>query len=62
MNVLTLPRSVAAIEYKALRLPATLLQSQVVGRFLDEESKLRLRFEKALGGLDEKAGDRKSVV
>ena len=56
MNVMTLPRSVAAIEYKALRLPATLLQSQVVGRFLDEESKVRLRFEKALGSLDEKAG------
>ena len=56
MNVMTLPRSVAAIEYKALRLPATLLQSQVVVRFLDEESKLRLGFERALGGLDEKAG------
>ena len=56
MNVLTLPRSVAAIEYKALRLPATLLQSQVVVRFLDEDSKLRLGFEKALGSLDERAG------
>jgi hypothetical protein len=56
MNVLTLPRSVAAIEYKALRLPATLLQSHVVVRFLDEDSKLRLGFERALGGLDEKAG------
>ena len=56
MNVLTLPRTVAAIEYKALRLPATLLQSQVVVRFLDEDSKLRLGFEKALGTLDEKAG------
>jgi hypothetical protein len=56
MNVLTLPRSVAAIEYKALRLPATLLQTQVVVRFLDEDSKLRLGFERALGGLDEKAG------
>ena len=56
MNVLTLPRSVAALEYKALRLPATLLQTQVVVRFLEEDSKLRLGFEKALGTLDEKAG------
>jgi hypothetical protein len=56
MNVLTLPRSVAALEYKALRLPATLLQSQVVVRFLDEDSKLRLGFERTLGTLDEKAG------
>ena len=56
MNVLTVPRSVAALEYKALRLPATLLQKQVVVRFLDEESKLRLGFERALGALDEKAG------
>lgn len=56
MNVLTLPRSVAALEYKALRLPATLLQTHVVVRFLDEDSKLRLGFEKALGSMDEKAG------
>ena len=56
MNVLTLPRSVAAIEYKALRLPATLLQTQVVVRFLEQDSKLRLGFEKALGTLDERAG------
>ena len=58
MNVLTLPRSVAAIEYKALRLPATLLQTQVVVRFLEQDSKLRLGLEKALGALDEKAGTR----
>jgi hypothetical protein len=56
MNVLTLPRSVAALEYKALRLPATLLQSQVVVRFLDEDSKLRLGFERTLGSIDERAG------
>lgn len=56
MNVLTLPRSAAALEYKALRLPATVLQSQVVVRFLDEDSALRLGFEKALGSLDEKVG------
>ena len=56
MNLLTLPRTVAALEYKALRVPATLLQNQVVVRFLDEDSKLRLGFEKTLGSIDEKAG------
>jgi hypothetical protein len=56
MNVLTLPKAAATLEYKALRLPATLLETQVVVRFLAEDSALRLGFEKALGALDEKAG------
>jgi len=56
MNVLTLPKAAAALEYKALRLPATLIESQVVVRFLAEDSALRLGFEKALGTIDEKAG------
>jgi penicillin-binding protein len=56
MNVLTLPKAAAALEYKALRLPATLLQRRVVVRFLAEDSALRLGFEKALGTIDEKAG------
>lgn len=56
MKVLTLPKKAAALEYKALRLPATLIESQVVVRFLAEDSALRLGFEKALGAIDEKAG------
>jgi hypothetical protein len=56
MKVLTLPKAAAALEYKALRLPATLLEKQVVVRFLAEDSALRLGFEKALGTIDEKAG------
>jgi hypothetical protein len=56
MNVLTLPKTAAALEYKALRLPATLLEKQVVVRFLADDSALRLGFERALGTLDEKAG------
>jgi hypothetical protein len=56
MKVLTLPKAAAALEYKALRLPATLLETQVVVRFLAEDSAVRLGFEKALGRLDEKAG------
>ncbi|MDX6199057.1 MAG: hypothetical protein QOJ79_2208 [Actinomycetota bacterium] len=55
MKVLTLPKAAAALEYRALRLPATLLESQVA-RFLAEDSSVRLGFEKALGTLDEKAG------
>src|SRR4051812_20924949 len=55
MKVLTLPKAAAALEYRALRLPATFLETQVA-RFLAEDSALRLGFEKALGTLDEKAG------
>ncbi|MDT7572400.1 MAG: hypothetical protein QOE05_2574 [Actinomycetota bacterium] len=56
MKVLTLPKAAAALEYRALRLPATLLETQVVVRFLAEDSAVRLGFEKALGTIDEKAG------
>jgi colicin import membrane protein len=55
MKVLTLPKAAAALEYRALRLPATLLENQVA-RFLAEDSAVRLGFEKVLGTVDEKAG------
>jgi hypothetical protein len=54
MNVLTLPRTVAALEYKALRLPATVVGKAV--STLDEESRVRLAFEKALGNVDATVG------
>ena len=56
MNALTLPRTVAATEYKAARLPLTLIERQVVARLLDDDSSLRLAFEKALGSLDATVG------
>lgn len=56
MNVLTVPRTLASAEYAVLRLPLTLVERQVVGRLLDEESAVRLGFEKALGGLDAGVG------
>jgi len=56
VNVLTVPKRAAALEYSLLRLPATILQKQVVVRFLQDDSALRLGFERALGSLDEKAG------
>jgi len=54
MNVLTVPRTVAALEYKALRLPAT-VGASLVSR-LDEESRVRLAYEKALGNVDAAVG------
>ncbi len=54
MNVLTLPRTVVALEYKALRLPATVAAKAV--STLDEESRVRLAFERALGGVDATVG------
>ena len=56
VNVLTVPKRAAVLEYSLLRLPATVLQKQVVVRFLQDDSALRLGFERALGSLDEKAG------
>lgn len=55
MSMLTIPRKVAAVEYTALRLPFTLLETRLIGR-LDSESKVRLGFEKALGTLDVTVG------
>jgi hypothetical protein len=54
MNVLTVPRTVASLEYKALRLPATVVGKAVAT--LDEESRVRLAFEKALGSVDATVG------
>lgn len=56
MNALTVPRKAAALEYSLLRLPVTLIESQLVTRFLEDDSALRLGFERALGTLDETAG------
>lgn len=54
MNVLTVPRTVASLEYKALRIPAT-VGASLVSR-LDEESRVRLAYEKALGNVDAAVG------
>lgn len=49
-------RKVITAEYAMLRLPLTVLESQVVGRYLEEDSPLRLGFEKTLGTLDTTVG------
>ncbi len=56
MNVLILPRTIVALEYKALRYPAQLLETKVVAVRLPEDSSFRLAFERALGTLDSAAG------
>jgi hypothetical protein len=56
MNALTLPRKAAALQYKAWRLPATVVEKQLVSSLLADDSRLRLGYERALGSLDETAG------
>ena len=48
-------RTLLTTEYKLLRLPLTVLEGRVVGR-LDEESRVRLGFERTLGALDSTVG------
>ncbi len=56
MNVLTIPRTAAALEYKVLRYPSQLIETKVVAVLLSEESSVRLAFERVLGSLDSTAG------
>lgn len=49
-------RTLITAEYSMLRLPLTVLENRVVGRYLDEDSRLRLGFEKTLGTLDAAVG------
>lgn len=56
MNVLTVPRSVVALQYKVLRLPFQLADTYVVGRLLPVDSDLRLRVERSLASLDAGVG------
>lgn len=56
MDILTVPRGVAKIEYAAVRLPLSLLEKCVVARYADDEAPARLGFERFLGSLDGVAG------
>ena len=56
MNLLTVPRKVVGLEYKALRYPAQVLEVKVIAAKLPEESSFRLGFERLLGSLDSTAG------
>lgn len=56
MKVLTVPRSAVALEYKALRFPAQLVETKLIAPYLPAESGVRLAFERFLGALDSTAG------
>lgn len=56
MDVLTYPKKAVALEYRALSLPARLVETQVVTRLLEQDSVVRLSYERALGSLDETVG------
>ena len=56
MNLFTVRRSMAKLEYRAMRLPLALLEERVVARYWQEEAFFRLGFERFLGSLDEIAG------
>jgi hypothetical protein len=49
MNVTTLPRTAARLEYAALRMPLTILERRIFVPFVAEEASARLSFEMALG-------------
>ncbi len=56
MGLTTIPRRVGKLEYSAARLPFTVVEQRVVGRYLDEQALVRIRFERLLGSLDGLAG------
>jgi len=56
MNLTTVPRNIAKLEYSAVRLPLTVLESRVFARYLPDESPIRLGLERFLGSLDGAAG------
>ncbi len=56
MDLTTMPRSMAKLEYAAVRLPFALLDDRVIARHWDEDASLRVGFERFLGSLDEFAG------
>jgi hypothetical protein len=56
MDALTVPRTLAGLQYKALRYPSQLIEQQLVAARLPETSGVRLAFERALGTVDSLAG------
>jgi hypothetical protein len=56
MNLFTVSRGMAKLEYTAVRLPFTLLDERVVARYWNDQGLFRLGFERFLGSVDELAG------
>ena len=56
MNLTALPRSIARLQYAAVRLPFTVLDDRVVASYWGQGASVRLGFELFLGSLDRFAG------
>ena len=56
MDPTAVPRSIAKVQYAAVRLPLTVLEERVVARHRGEGAFVRLRFGLFLGSLDRFAG------
>ncbi len=56
MSLFTMSRSVARLEYTAVRLPFTLLDERIVARCRHDQGLFRLGFQRFLGSIDELAG------
>ncbi len=55
-NLFIVWRNMAKLEYKAVRLPFTLLDERVVARHWHDQGLLRLGFQRFLGSIHELAG------
>lgn len=56
MNVLTIPRTLAGLEYKAVRYPAQLVETKIIAARLADDHPVRLSYERFLGTLDSTFG------
>ncbi|MGP8000971.1 MAG: hypothetical protein ACLPKI_27160 [Streptosporangiaceae bacterium] len=56
MNLFTVSRNMAKLEYTTVRLPLTLLDECVVARYWPDQGLFRLGFQRFLGSIDEFAG------
>ena len=56
MNFFAVWRSMAKLEYTAVRLPFTVLDERVVARYWHDQGLVRLGFQRFLGSVDELAG------
>jgi hypothetical protein len=56
MNLFTMSRSMARLEYTTVRLPFTLLDERIVARYCHDQGLFRLGFQRFLGSIDELAG------
>ncbi len=56
ISLVTVSRSMAKLEYTAVRLPFTLLDERVVARYWHDQGLFRLGFQRFLGSVDELTG------